>query len=56
MADGWSNCVENLNAMNLLGEVSTQSVLLRIVQMLPMLLRNRWIHEVQNTRKISGLK
>ena len=51
MADDLRNCVESLHAMNLLAEVSTQSVLLRIVQRLPFFLRNRWVHEVQNIRK-----
>ena len=41
MADDLRNCVDSLYAMNLLGEVSTHSVLLRIVQRLPFFLRNR---------------
>ena len=45
-ADGLRNCEENLSAMNLLGEVTLQSVMLRIVQTLSMFLRNKWIHEV----------
>ena len=36
--------------MNLQGEVNTQSVLFGIVQRLPMFLKIRWIHEVQNIR------
>ena len=51
MADDLRNCVENLDAMGLLCEVSTQSVLLKIVQRLPMFLRNRWVHEVMKIRK-----
>ena len=43
MADDLRNCVENIDAMGLLGEVSTQSVLLKIVQRLPMFLKNRWV-------------
>ena len=54
MADGLRNCVQNLNDMNLLGEISTQSVTNMIVQRLPMHLRNRWIREVQHIGKRSG--
>ena len=53
MADDLRNYMDNLNAMDLLGEVSTQSVMLRIVARLPMFMRNRWIHEVQHIRKRS---
>ena len=40
MADDLRNCIENLDAMGLLCEVSTQSVLLKFVQQLPLFLKN----------------
>lgn len=51
LADDLRNCVENLDAMGYIGEISSQRVLLKIVERLPSFLKNRWVHDVHGIRK-----
>ena len=50
-ADDLKTCKETLMAMGYIHEVNTQRVLVKIVEKLPVYLRNRWIKQVRGIKK-----
>jgi hypothetical protein len=55
LADDLSDATETLRAMDLLSEVNSQSMLVKIVDKLPMYLKTRWRREVCELRNKSKL-